>query len=195
MDFKPNIVSLLKTKTSGKKADEVIASLGFHSSYRVEAHGFSGGIWLGWKDSVQLEILRSHPQFTLAQLRYGFPIQELLICFVYGSPNKSKRVALWDALAYTLPTTSVLWIAVGDFNALLSTEDKKRECHIGQRCPFLGKFLDGNNLHDLGFHGPPFTWQRERTFERLDRAISNSAWLQSFPNCLVTHLVRIKSNH
>lgn len=52
MEFKLDIVSLLKTKTSCKKLDEVIVSLGFQSSYRVEAHGFLRGIWLGWRDSV-----------------------------------------------------------------------------------------------------------------------------------------------
>lgn len=169
MDFKPDFVSLLETKTSGKKADEVIASLGFHSSFRVEAHGFSGGKWLGWKDSVQLEVIHNHPQFILTQLRYGIPVQKIFICFVYGSPNKSKRAGLWKALANTIPTTLVPWMAVGEFNALLSMDDKKGGNHVGQRCPLFGKFLNDKNLHDLGFLGPPFTWQRGRTFERLDR--------------------------
>ncbi|KAK5770907.1 hypothetical protein PVK06_047064 [Gossypium arboreum] len=44
-------------RVSGRKADEVIAKIGFQYSHRVEARGFSGGIWLGWNSSVNLEIL------------------------------------------------------------------------------------------------------------------------------------------
>lgn len=95
IEFKPEIVSLLETRISGKRADETIASLGFNYSYRIEASGFSGGIWLGWKDTVQVHIIHSHPQFILVEIKYGFPIQKLLIAFVYGSPNKkTKRSAL-----------------------------------------------------------------------------------------------------
>lgn len=55
--------------------------------------------------------------------------------------------------------------------------------------------MESNHLYYLGFHGPSFTWQRGRVLERLDRAISNEAWGRAFPNCLVTHLAKIKSDH
>ncbi|MBA0551780.1 hypothetical protein Golob_022646, partial [Gossypium lobatum] len=55
MEYKPDIVSLLKPRVSGAKADNIIAKLGFQHSHRVEAIGFFGGIWLGWKDSFLLE--------------------------------------------------------------------------------------------------------------------------------------------
>ncbi|MBA0749750.1 hypothetical protein Gogos_003645 [Gossypium gossypioides] len=47
LEYKPDIVSLLKPKVSGAKADVIIANLGFQFSHRVEATGYSGGIWLG----------------------------------------------------------------------------------------------------------------------------------------------------
>lgn len=64
-----------------------------------------------------------------------------------------------------------------------------------RRCAHFGNFMETKNLHDLGFCGPSFTWQRGRVYERLDRAIGNEAWCQIFPKCLVTNLVRIKSDH
>ncbi|KAK5793246.1 hypothetical protein PVK06_034386 [Gossypium arboreum] len=51
-----DIVCLLKPRINGKKADNVIVTLGFHYSHRVEAIGFSGGIWLGWKDTIRVEV-------------------------------------------------------------------------------------------------------------------------------------------
>ncbi|KAK5832587.1 hypothetical protein PVK06_016389 [Gossypium arboreum] len=47
---KLDLISLLETRVSGEKANLVIAKLGINNSHRVEAVGFSGGIWIGWKD-------------------------------------------------------------------------------------------------------------------------------------------------
>ncbi|KAK5832639.1 hypothetical protein PVK06_016441 [Gossypium arboreum] len=52
MEYKPDIVSLPEPIVSGAKADKIIAKLGFQYSHRVEAIGFSGGVWLGWKDFI-----------------------------------------------------------------------------------------------------------------------------------------------
>ncbi|KAK8660876.1 hypothetical protein V6N13_051784 [Hibiscus sabdariffa] len=62
-DSKPDLVVFVEPRISGRKADSVIALLGFPNSHRVEAIGFSGGIWLAWYDSISVEILVNHFQF------------------------------------------------------------------------------------------------------------------------------------
>ncbi|MBA0729523.1 hypothetical protein Golax_023304, partial [Gossypium laxum] len=57
-DLKPNIVGLLKTRVSRGKNDLIIAKLGFEFSHRLEAVGFSGGIWIGWNELICVEILQ-----------------------------------------------------------------------------------------------------------------------------------------
>ncbi|KAH1039357.1 hypothetical protein J1N35_041100 [Gossypium stocksii] len=64
-----------------------------------------------------------------------------------------------------------------------------------RRCPQFGDFVEKVELHDLGFKRSPFTWHKGALFERLDRALGNEAWIHNFPNSLVTHLPKIKSNH
>ncbi|KAL1172061.1 hypothetical protein V6Z11_A05G323900 [Gossypium hirsutum] len=86
-------------------------------------------------------------------------------------------------------------MAIGDFNAILSSDDKKGSHIKGCRCQSFGNFMDKAQLHDLGFQEPPFTWHRGNLSKILDRAVSNEIWLEFFPNCLVTHLPRIKSDH
>ncbi|KAE8729471.1 Xyloglucan galactosyltransferase KATAMARI1 [Hibiscus syriacus] len=51
---KPYFVALLETRVSGLKADSIIAKFGFCNSFRVEAQGFRGGIWLLWQDHLQV---------------------------------------------------------------------------------------------------------------------------------------------
>ena len=52
-----------------------------------------------------------------------------------------------------------------------------------------------NNLHDLGFKGPKFTWARGSVYERLDRAISNELWFQRYPKNSIVHLPKLNSIH
>ncbi|MBA0613851.1 hypothetical protein Godav_014209, partial [Gossypium davidsonii] len=67
------------------------------------------------------------------------------------------------------------WKVIGDFNAILSVEEKKGGQVAGQTCSFFGEFVDRTKVHDLGFKGSPFAWQHGVLFERLDWALSNDA--------------------
>ncbi|MBA0822079.1 hypothetical protein Goarm_018895 [Gossypium armourianum] len=116
--YKSDIVCLLEPKVSRVKANATIASLDLAKSHRVEAVGFSSGIW--------------------------------------HSP----------------------WLAIGDFNAILSSNDKKGGHVRGRKCSFLffGDFMDKGKLYDMGFRGPPFTWHQCNLIKRLDQALENEAW-------------------
>lgn len=55
---KPDILVLMETRISGKKADEVIRRTTYDCSYRVEAKGFSGGIWMIWKEQMMIDVVK-----------------------------------------------------------------------------------------------------------------------------------------
>lgn len=57
---------------------------------------------------------------------------------------------------------------MGDFNAILSANDKKSSSVKGNHCKLFGDFVDTCHLQNLGFTGPSFTWHRASTFERID---------------------------
>lgn len=65
LEHNPDIVCLLKPQISGKKANAIIEKLGFDFSHRIESIGFAGGIWVGWKDNIRINIMHNHPQFML----------------------------------------------------------------------------------------------------------------------------------
>ncbi|KAG8472191.1 hypothetical protein CXB51_036355 [Gossypium anomalum] len=156
---------------------------------------FSGGIWIGWKNSIDLEVVSNHSQFILVRICSKLHPHPVFVAFVYGSPDKQKRKILWNDLSHIVHREYVPWMAIGDFNAILSSEDKKNGHVKGRRCQSFGDFTDNALLHDLGFQGPPFTWHRGFLSERLDKAVGNDSWVEAFPNCLITHLPRIKSDH
>ena len=56
-----DVLMLLETRISGRRADMVIRKLGFTHWIRVEACGYVGGIWLMWnEDSHRVEYLCSN---------------------------------------------------------------------------------------------------------------------------------------
>ncbi|MBA0757977.1 hypothetical protein Gotri_021019, partial [Gossypium trilobum] len=67
-EHRPDLISLLDTRVGGDKVDLVIAKLGFQNSHHVEAFSFSSGVWIGWRDSISVEVLQSYPQFVLAKV-------------------------------------------------------------------------------------------------------------------------------
>ncbi|XP_039025468.1 uncharacterized protein LOC120158777 [Hibiscus syriacus] len=58
--YNPSLVALLETRASGHRSEDVIWMLGFSNSFRIEAHEFSGGIWLLWKLGTIVEHLWDH---------------------------------------------------------------------------------------------------------------------------------------
>ncbi|MBA0869404.1 hypothetical protein Goshw_027753 [Gossypium schwendimanii] len=145
-EYSLDIISLLKTRVSGSKADNIIAKLGFPCSHRVKAIGFSRDIWIGWKNSVRLEIIYNHSQYILARVRSTSSSILVFISFVYGSPNRQKRKDLWDILKCSIPMGNYPWVAIGDFNAILSSSEKSGGW---VEHPDFGKFVEDN----WGFSG------------------------------------------
>lgn len=59
--------------------------------------------------------------------------------------------------------------------------------------------LDHNNLRDISYKGPLFTWNNGRTNgyieERLDRFVANLEWQDIFRNAVVENIIWDSSDH
>ncbi|KAK8714074.1 hypothetical protein V6N13_149275 [Hibiscus sabdariffa] len=97
-DHRPTLLGLVEPRISGARANLVIAALGFPHSYRVEASGFSGGIWLCWSDSVHVEVLLHHFQFLHCKVTCNLTGSVYMLSLVYASPSASRRKVLWPHL-------------------------------------------------------------------------------------------------
>lgn len=110
---------------SGVQANDVVRRIGLPNSYRIEAKSFSGGIWVLWKDSVDMVVEVNKFQFV--HLRVKFPNLADWVFFsrIYGRSNGAKKRELWSnlrSIAYGIQDPLLL---VGDFNAMLSDDEKK----------------------------------------------------------------------
>ncbi|KAH9770621.1 reverse transcriptase domain-containing protein [Citrus sinensis] len=88
------------------------------------------------------------------------------------------------------------WIVGGDFNSIQYANEK---CGGSQSntgiCHIFNSWFHSNNIVDLKFSGPQFTWSRGGLSKRLDRAMCNQDWLGKFVNYSVLHLPRVASDH
>lgn len=194
--YKPDVVVLVEPRISGLHADKVVKKIGLPRSHRVEANGFSGGIWLLWSDRVEVKILVNPRQFIHSVIKMGDEDMTFLFTAIYGSPNPALRESLWQDLSTTMENCHRPWLLAGDFNATLQLDDRKGGARRGlPGCASFQSFVQTNSLIDLGFVGPKYTWRRGTLLVRFDRALANSNWAASFPCSTVHHLPKLKSDH
>ncbi|GAU49279.1 hypothetical protein TSUD_407190 [Trifolium subterraneum] len=93
------------------------------------------------------------------------------------------------------------WCIIGDFNDLLSQEDKKgTHPHPNWLCMGFRQAISDCNLTGISLEGHPFTWIKSRGTphvieERLDRAMASASWLHLFPNIRLSNLLASHSDH
>ncbi|KAI9086987.1 hypothetical protein K1719_031148 [Acacia pycnantha] len=122
--YKPEIFVLLEPRVSGTKADHVIKRLGFLHSHRVEASGFSGGIWILWSSKVSINVLVNNVQFVHMEVSNSERNSNFLFTAVYGSPQKPNRTFLWHDLSQVSPSPSqfkflAAWLTHPDFSSIV----------------------------------------------------------------------------
>jgi len=98
--------------------------------------------------------------------------------FAYGYNTISARRALWKDLKRWCPSSP--WIVLGDFNSILSQDDKHNGEHVSnyevsdfrECCADLG-------LADLNATGCHFTWSNGSVWSKIDRVMVNPLWSSS----------------
>ncbi|KAA3486304.1 Endonuclease/exonuclease/phosphatase [Gossypium australe] len=163
-EHRPDIVCLVEPRVSSNKANFIIEQLGFNSSHQIKAIGFSGGIWVGWKDSIRIQIIKSHPRFIFLRVDNFISNKSILISFVYGCPDRLKR-KLDPALAndewmLTFPQCLVQYLTriKSDHRPLLLST--RSDFGMSKGRPF--RFLAGWTHHNTF---PSFSYNQEKKLQ------------------------------
>ncbi|KAE8673137.1 hypothetical protein F3Y22_tig00111810pilonHSYRG00091 [Hibiscus syriacus] len=62
-------------------------------------------------------------------------------------------------------------------------------------CRYFQDFVYDFGIRDMGFQGPEFIWNWGLSYARLDRALCNSKWDESYPETAIHHLHRMWYDH
>ncbi|KAG7558925.1 Ribonuclease H-like superfamily [Arabidopsis thaliana x Arabidopsis arenosa] len=198
--FETDILALFETHAEGERAGRICQRLGFENSFRVDAIGQSGGIWLLWRSRVgTVEIVESSTQFIHAKVIGESECVDLVV--VYAAPTVSRRSGLWGQLKDVVNRVAGPLILGGDFNTILRLDE--RTGGSGRLSPdslAFGEWINELSLIDLGFKGGKYTWRRgrmESTFvaKRLDRVFGCAQARLKWQEAVVSHLPFLSSDH
>ncbi|KAI9100326.1 hypothetical protein K1719_024544 [Acacia pycnantha] len=199
--YRLDLVVILEPRISGNPASKVIKNWGFKHSVRMEAVGFSGGIWLLWEmEELVVDVKIMDEQFIHCQLNLGGEV--MLFTAVYAHPNEQRRNRIWDILHSLACEIEEPWMMVGDFNEIRSPLEQKGGGRINEvRCNKFNQWIEDCNFIDVEASGPLFTWKGpkweglERVYKRLDRCLCNISWQESFEEAEIKVIPRVCSDH
>ncbi|XP_059454884.1 uncharacterized protein LOC132185076 [Corylus avellana] len=176
----PDLIFLFETKIPSFHFRTSLFGLGFSKWLEVPPVGSQGGLFLSWKDDVDVEPVRLD--------------KNCISCIVYSDPLHRPWLFSGVYVPHTSQRRSEFW-------PLLARLEKSGSRAFGSSSH--GDFVDfvhSNALVDLGFVGNRFTWSncrmgRANIRERLDRGLANQSWVHLFPNSLINHFLATQSDH
>ncbi|XP_026396222.1 uncharacterized protein LOC113290847 [Papaver somniferum] len=140
-----------------------------------------GNLWLLWNISIKEPMVISNTKQAITVDVVGH-----LVTGVHASNFTIHRRVLWEELS-VISTFNKPWMIIGDYNAVLSMEEKK-----GGRNPLTTAMLEFNKyIQNCELMQAPktrleYSWCNNRSGKKrivcnLDRDFYNVQWLSSFP--------------
>ena len=177
----------------------VMESIGFADLVVVDAKGSVGGLCVMWKAGVSVQSVEHNN--NLIAVKVADAIKDWMLVGFYSPAYPAKKRKAWEGLFALLNSFQGPWVCLGDFNYVISDEEKVGSRGGESSAPnFLKELFSEFGAIDLGFSGSKFTWARGKwgcaaIKRRLDRGVSSISWRLAFPKTSVSHLGAIKSNH
>ncbi|XP_026398917.1 uncharacterized protein LOC113294756 [Papaver somniferum] len=154
-----------------------------------------GNIWMSWNVNI------SAPKFfSITAQSITVEVGGCLVTGIHAACLTVDRRELWEELEF-LNSQDKPWIAIGDFNTIMSVNEKK-----GGRSPLTISMQEFNDcLNTCGLiqapkSGVEFSWCNNRAGTKrimcnLDRAVYNAKWLEKYPGWSYKVNARGTSDH
>ncbi|KAK4364367.1 hypothetical protein RND71_015725 [Anisodus tanguticus] len=145
----------------------------------------NGRIWLFWKPYLQVQVLLIQEQFIHCKVDSTTGAFSPFVTIVYAKNEAQERHSLWNDLAQLESTIHGAWLISGDFNTLLSTEDRMGSPVTNAETTDFRDCVDALQLTSLRAKGWHFTFcnkqqLEDRVYSKIDWALGNLQWLQAY---------------
>jgi hypothetical protein len=119
------VLFLSKTLSKSQKMERIRTMLKYDSCLSIDVEGRSGGLVVMWKESVKCRVMNYSRNFINLIVDDDDERGEWRLTCYYGYPERNRRRLAWDLLRELRDMSTLPWCLIGDFNDLLSQEDKK----------------------------------------------------------------------
>ncbi|KAK2377607.1 hypothetical protein QL285_078261 [Trifolium repens] len=200
LKHRPDLLFLSETLSKSSQMERIRVLLKFDSCLSIDVEGRSGGLAILWNDKVRCRIINYCRNFINVEVDDVEKGGWRLTCY-YGYPERGRRRQAWDMLRDLRNMSPLPWCIIGDFNDLLSQEDKLgNHPHPNWLCSGFRSAVNDCDLTDIQLEGHRFTWIKSRGSvrvieERLDRAMVSTNWLALFPEVKLINLLASHSDH
>ncbi|XP_057740256.1 uncharacterized protein LOC130957417 [Arachis stenosperma] len=114
---------------------------------------------------------------------------------VYGAHNREEKSHVWEELSYIAGLCQVPCCFMGDFNEIVNVEEWKGIVNLPLSAEEFKIWMQDMPLVDLPLTDRKFTWFRDRSCSRIDRAMVSIEWLEEFPETRLRGGPRGLSDH
>ncbi|GER24988.1 RNA-directed DNA polymerase-like protein [Striga asiatica] len=200
--YLPDFIFLSETKKKKSFVTTVCKNLLVGDRWKcVDPIGSKGGLLLCWSSKIQvLEVVDNNFCFEVKFLLNGFA-DPMWGVFIYASVDPYFRQKQWELLIRHHLTWGNLWFIGGDFNDILSNDEKNGGLVRGEASfQSFRHFTQLLNSVACPSVGHPFTWSNNRKGKdfvevQLDRFLLSPDWLLKFPKVSVLHIPLVSSDH
>ena len=120
---RPDVVFLMETLAEESKLEQIRVILRYDNKLVCLRDGHSGGLALFWKNTFPLAInnySKYHIDATIQCSKQG----RWRLTGFYGHPETCKRQESWEFLRHLSRDMDMAWVCLGDFNEILSIDEK-----------------------------------------------------------------------
>lgn len=150
----PHMVFLSETKLFGIKAIDFWNKLGYEFCEVVHSRGKKCGLLLLWKNRMNLKVLSKSKGHIDAVINQDSG-QPWRFSGLYGHLKPHKRTHSWNLLRKLSLVSPMPWMVGGDFNEILSVQDKKGGVYTESRSRTLFReTIDESGLMELRYTRP-----------------------------------------
>lgn len=197
------VCGLLETRVRCQNITKVSKRFGSQWSW-VHSYTFSpkGRIWVGWLSSeISVDIIEIAEQLIHLKITSKQNLMVFYCTVVYGLHTVEDRKSLWVQLMNLADELKdVPWIISGDFNVVLSSEDRINWVPVSDHETFDFEIFQNNaECMVMQTKGSYHTWSNKatgiRVWSKLDWMLHNVKFLDVFPGGECLTLLHGISDH